>query len=656
MRGVLGVSDEVQQAFNFWYSRWQAFALKPLSPLPPQKIFCPKFNLPVLQDYKATAPPSYWDSFPRNMQATTSSLVCHTKLRAMALDAGFRDLATLDKVCTDLQFGADIGCRGEFRRPGRASNAPSAFNEGRKVSDAIADWCTKKFAFGPVPDSEVPKSAKFAGIMTRAKPNGSVRIILNLSAPTGRAVNEGIDSDNFPTTMSSTSKWLEALWAAGKGCNMVKIDWSDAYKHVAVRPADVNLQWFSWLGMNFAELCLIFGCSSSAGIFDRLAKVVLFIVQKSSGLPPRQVIQHLDDCCAAGADGDLRLQAFDAEFFNVAQELGIRLAPRTDPDKSFGPRKQGVVLGVYYDTARWTWSVPQDKLIRLLHSLRDIQSADSLPLEVLQSTVGKILHVKPLVPAGRFNLYHLLKAQAFSSDPKAPVPISADLKRQCFFWYTMLQTCCDEAAIPRPFGPLPPWAIQVFTDAAGGSASHVSRGAGAVARGWWLYIPWSDAINQGRPTGDGRRLDRVLSALELVAPLAALCAAAQFCRGVPVVFHVDNSGSVFIFQKGYSTSCALSTTLVTALADVAAGLGCRIDIQKIRRCSSPLASMADALSKAAFSRFWELAATQEGLDLPRAPLPVPLALSRWLRQPRADFDLGRRLLQELACRGPVLGL
>ena len=165
----------------------------------------------------------------------------------------------------------------------------------------------------------------------------------------------------------------------------------------------------------------------------------------------------------------------------------------------------------------------------------------------------------------------------------------------------------------------------------------------------------SDTINQGRPAPGGRRLDRVMSALELVGPLAALCSAADRVRGLPVVFWVDNMGSVFIFQKGYSTSCDLSSTLVSAMADVAAGLGCRLQVKKVLRCSSPMASMADALSKADMARFWGIAHDHGGFGLPLAPLPLPRELLRWVQAPCRDFDLGRRLLVELAASGSVLG-
>ncbi len=71
--------------------------------------------------------------------------------------------------------------------------------------------------------------------MCRMKPNGTARIILNLSAPRGFSVNDGIVADEFPTSMSSTAKWISVLDRAGRGCIMAKVDWAAAYKHIAVR-------------------------------------------------------------------------------------------------------------------------------------------------------------------------------------------------------------------------------------------------------------------------------------------------------------------------------------------------------------------------------------------------------------------------------------
>ena len=627
-----------------------AAANDPLPPLPASRVFKPKVDLPILPCYRSTAPDSFWDKFPVNHTSPARSLVDPDKLEALALQTNYPHKAILQEVLLDLRYGAKIGCKGPSRQPSRALNAPSAYDNGRRVTDAIASWVQKGFAFGPVKPEDVPKDAKFSGLMTREKPDGSVRIIINLSSPAGISVNDGICSDEFPTTMSSTRKWLEVLQRTGRQSTFCKVDWSEAYKHISVCSADIALQWFEWAGRCFAELCLVFGCSSSAGIYDRLAKIVLHCVLNQSRFPSDWVIQHLDDVCAAAPAGSPLLLNFDQKFSELAAVLGVKLAPRDDPEKSFGPSTSGTVLGVHYNTVDWTWAIPAEKLGRILHSLRSLIDADTIPLDQLWSIVGKILHVHPLLPDGRFHLFHLLKGNCASTDPKYLLSPSPELRQQLWFWYTILRTCSSVASIPPPFPPTPAWAVQVYTDAAGGSWSSPGLGCGAVSAEWWLYLPWSKAINTGRVTEQGRRLDRSMSALELVGPLAAICAAPATFRNSAVKFWVDNAGSVFIWQKGYSMSCDLSTTLVTALATVAANLGCRVEIAKILRCSTPLAAMSDALSKADFRRFRELSRS-EGLSLPLEPLRAPLELRRWLEDPRPDWDLGSRLLRGIAKRG-----
>ena len=652
---ILGYSLQVRSQFSLWMDCWKKVAASGVPALPPTKIFTAKCNLPVLSDYSKPAPASYWDQFPKNLVQPAKSLVDGPTLEAMAIECGFEDLRLLDRVVRDLVEGADIGCKDPFRQAGMSSNAPSAVKNGNRVSDAIAVWVKKGFAYGPVKLNEVPVHAKFSGLMATEKPNGSVRIILNLSAPKGSCVNDGIDNSEFLTTMSSTKMWVKALWKAGKGCLMSKVDWSDAYKHVSVRKQDIDLQWFTWCGRAFKELCLIFGAVSSAGIYDRLAKIVLFIVIKRSGMDPELVCQYLDDCCACAPFSSNLLYIFDATFSEVAERLGIKLAPRDDPDKSFGPSTQGTIFGVYYDTVSWTWGLPEEKLIRLLHNLDRMLELDEVCQEVVWSVVGKIQIVKPLVPSGKYNMYHLIKAYSISPDKKALVPLSADFKRQIWFWRTMLPVCCGRASIPNLSDSLPPWTLEVYTDAAGGTCRSSGHGVGAVSDNWWVYLPWHKAINSGRRTDDDKRLDRVMSALELVGPLLGLCAASDACRNFVVRFWVDNNGSVCIFKKGYSPSCPLSSALVSAIACVAAGLGCRVELEEITRCSTPLAVMADALSKAAFGRFWQTA-QQAGFSSNLKQLEVPQALLEWVENPTADFNLGRKLLVELSKRGPVLGL
>jgi hypothetical protein len=264
----------------------------------------------------------------------------------------------------------------------------------------------------------------------------------------------------------------------GRGALICKIDWADAYKHIAVREADLPLQYFQWLGKHFVELCLIFGTASSPGIYDHLAKVVLDLCLRASGFPREWVIQHLDDVCAAAPRGSNALERFDKTYAEMARGLGVKLAPRDSPDKAFGPCTSGTVLGVHYDTVSWTWGIPREKLAKLAEQVKAMLWAWEARQDEIQSVVGRIVHMKPLVPDGRFHMDQLNSLLAVKQRGRELVELTAGFKRQLHFWLTMLLACSDRCSIPAPLVHLPPWALDCFTDAAGGSL----EGGGARCR------------------------------------------------------------------------------------------------------------------------------------------------------------------------------
>ena len=633
-----------------WIKRVEEVWAAPPLPAPSRKTFQAKNALPRLRSYREDPVPGFWEKFPVNKEAAGWSLIKGDKLRVLAERVGYRG-AQLDLLLKDLGSGADVGCRGSSRKATWSGNAASAYEFGEQVTDAVASWVVNGFVMGPVDRADLPGGVKVNGIMCREKPNGSVRIILNMSAPEGESVNDGIDLSEFPAVMSSTAKWLKALERAGRGCYIMKLDWSDAYKHIRVRKEDVALQWFSWLGKYFVELCLIFGTSSSVGIYDRAAKVVLELVLLICGFLRELVCQHLDDVCAAGGQ---ELFDFERTYRMVAEEVGVKLAPTDDPDKAFSPCHQGTVLGVYYDTVEWTWCIPADKLSRLMGQLRAAMDADCLRQDEIWSLVGRVLHYCPLVLAGRFNIDHLIKVNGVSSEKKRLVELSPAFKRQVWFWLTMVRVSSGHCRIPDPEDRFPVWTRECYTDSAGGSMGRPGRGAGVVSESWWCYYPWARKVNCGVRAEDGKKLGRKLSALELVGPLICLTAGSSWCRNRPVRVWVDNMGSVKIWKKGYSPVCGLCTTLVKAISAVAAGLGCKFTIEKITRCSGAGAVMADCLSKADFNGF-RRTALEAGWGLDVGPGRIPGSVLRWLENPVVDDQLGGTILREMAGESEILG-
>ena len=69
----------------------------------------------------------------------------------------------------------------------------------------------------PFPDNELPfVRHRFSGLMVKLKPDSSARMILNLSKGDPVSISEGIDSDRFPTKMSSTLEFVRVLNRCGR--------------------------------------------------------------------------------------------------------------------------------------------------------------------------------------------------------------------------------------------------------------------------------------------------------------------------------------------------------------------------------------------------------------------------------------------------------
>ena len=166
----------------------------------------------------------------------------------------------------------------------------------------------------------------------------------------------------------------------------------------------------------------------------------------------------------------------------------MQLASTADPDKAFAPCTSGVVLRVEYNTVDWTRWIPREKAARFVGQLRTLIAADELRQDDIWQLVGRAVHYAPLIPAGRFNLDHLMRANCVSPDRDHLVRISAKLRRQAHFWILMIKLCDGTTGIPDPGRGFHAWTVEVFTDAAGGTLNSVGHGCGGVSGDWCMVV------------------------------------------------------------------------------------------------------------------------------------------------------------------------
>ena len=207
------------------------------APYPTQPVkgkFVPKHNIQKLSDYTVPPDESFWENFPSvswEEAANIKGKIDYDLLWELGEQLDYPDLNSLKAACRDLEEGARLGVSPDHHMASTSTNALSALEHGEMVTDALAGWLESKFAMGPFSPEEVPfKMFRLSGLMTKGKPDGSVRIIVNLSKGNPCAVNDGIDKKDYETIMSSTEAWVRVMWRCGVDCRFCKMDWRSAYK------------------------------------------------------------------------------------------------------------------------------------------------------------------------------------------------------------------------------------------------------------------------------------------------------------------------------------------------------------------------------------------------------------------------------------------
>ena len=268
---------------------------------------------------------------------------------------------------------------------------------------------------------------------------------------------------------------------------------SAAYKQLRAMHSCVREQFFKWSGRWFAELCLVFGGASSVGLYDRLAKVFLFIAIVLSKMPRDQVEQIIDDVVACGTQSEVRV--FYMKYKEVAQDCGVQLAPEDDPKKAFAASQTGEVFGVEYCTLTFTWWLREDKIGVILDMLKKVEEESMQKLGFIKSIVGKLVHYRLMVPMGKYYLGQLIRMgiSGAGDSMNREVEVTEWARAEAHYWGVMLPFCGRRTVLPDPDFQLPPWTLTADTDAAGGTRKCWGYGSGAVlGEHWWCYLPWPE--------------------------------------------------------------------------------------------------------------------------------------------------------------------
>ena len=157
-------------------------------------------------------------------------------LRLKELLTDYPDQRLVSSIIDGFKFGFDLGYKGTLTNTFPKNNK-SAITHRQGVTEAIRKEISRGHTAGPFPLPPFPIN-HISPLGAAPKPDGTIRLIMDLSQPIGQSINEFISKEEFPCKYTPFDEATRLVRIAGKGCFLTKVDIKHAYRLLPVRPAD----------------------------------------------------------------------------------------------------------------------------------------------------------------------------------------------------------------------------------------------------------------------------------------------------------------------------------------------------------------------------------------------------------------------------------
>ena len=210
--------------------------------------------------------------------------------------------------------------------------------------DTVSQYLVEEIAHyrvaGPFKRSTIPDAhiSRFGVIPKNHQPN-KWRLIIDLSHPASRSVNDGIPKNLCSlTTYITVDSAIQCIQLLGQGTLLAKIDIKSAFRLLPVHPSDHHLLAMDWDHSLYINTCLPFWLRSAPKLFNVLANLLSWILTQKRISP---LFHYLDDFLLLGPPGSSACANNLAAIKEVRSTLGIPLAL----EKVEGPSHSLTFLG-----------------------------------------------------------------------------------------------------------------------------------------------------------------------------------------------------------------------------------------------------------------------------------------------------------------------
>ena len=180
------------------------------------------------------------------------------------------------------------------------------------------------------------------------------RLIHHLSWPQGTSVNDQIDPSMCSVKYSCFDDAVTIVQQSGPKCDVKR-----AFRLLPIHPDDYNLVGFTFDNKFYYDKAMPMGCSVSCSTWVKFSSFLEWLLLFSS--TRGKTMHYLDDTLFVGKDGTGDCLSLMDTFHDMCLGLGVPIAP----EKTEGPTKSLVFLGLQIDSVSQTVTIPPEKLMEI---------------------------------------------------------------------------------------------------------------------------------------------------------------------------------------------------------------------------------------------------------------------------------------------------
>ena len=235
--------------------------------------------------------------------------------------------------------------------------------------EALTAYIQKEDSHGALmgPFSKIPFQGKvgISPLSTRPKRDSAERrVILDLSFPMGKSVNDGIQTDNYlgfmaKLTFPKVDDFAFCIHSLGQGCMMFKVDLSRYFRQLPLDPGDYSLIGYIVNGKIYFDKVLPMGMRSAPYIAQQVTNAIAYIHWQMEFF----LLNYVDDFVGAEVWEKI-WQAYHA-LTELLQELRVD----TSQEKLVPPTMRLEFLGIMFDSQTMTMEISKQKMLEITAEL-----------------------------------------------------------------------------------------------------------------------------------------------------------------------------------------------------------------------------------------------------------------------------------------------